>query len=126
MAVEKTKMHNFKELNVWNMAMEIAEEVNNMVEAMPTHQVWTLGSQLLKTSISVPSNIAEGCGRISDGQFQYFLNVAMASSFELETQILLAIRFKTVDKEKAEETIKKLDSVQKMTRKLIDSIAKRK
>ncbi len=50
----------------------------------------------------------------------------MASTFELETQLLLAIRFKAVDKEKAEETIKKLESVQKMTRKLMDSVLKRK
>jgi four helix bundle protein len=126
MAVEKTKMHSFKELNVWNMSMEIAEEVNIMVESMPTHQIWTLGSQLLKTTISIPSNIAEGCGRASNNQLYYFLNVAMASTFELETQLLLAVRFKAVDKEKAEETIKKLESVQKMTRKLMDSVLKRK
>ena len=118
-------MHNFRELNVWKMSMDIAAEVNLLVESMPTQHLWTLGSQLLKTSVSVPSNIAEGCGRASDGQFGYFLNVAMASSFELETQLLLAIRFNAVDKNKTEEVLKSLDSVQKMTRKLLESVTKR-
>jgi four helix bundle protein len=119
-------MHNFRELNVWKMSMDIAVEVNIMVEAMPKYHMWTLGSQLLKSSVSVPSNIAEGCGRISDGQFQYFLNVAMASSFELETQLLLALRFNTVNTSKAEDVLKNLNSVQKMTRKLLESLSNKK
>ncbi len=94
-------MHNFKELNVWKMSMDIAAEVNLMVETMSTHHLWTLGNQLLKTSVSVTSNIAEGYGRESDRQFHYFLNVAMTSTFELETQLFLAIRFNAVNQTKA-------------------------
>lgn len=118
-------MHNFKELNIWKLSMDIAEDVNYMVESMPKHHIWGLGSQLLKTAVSVPSNIAEGCGRKSDEQFLYFLNVALASSFELETQILLAIRFKTVDVIKAEDILKRIEMVQRMTNKLIDSKVKK-
>ncbi len=118
-------MHNFKELNIWKMSMDIAADVNILVESMSTKHLWTLGSQLLKTSVSVPSNIAEGCGRTSDAQFNYFLNVAIASTFELETQILLSIRFNSVDQTKAEEILKNLNSVQKMLRKLMESISKK-
>jgi four helix bundle protein len=106
-------MHNFKELNVWKQSMDIAEDVNRLVELMPKHHLWGLGSQLLKTSVSVPSNIAEGCGRKTNEQFLYFLNVALASSFELETQILLAIRFESVDNAKADEVLKKLKQFKK-------------
>ena len=118
-------MHNFKELNIWKQSMDIAVDVNRLVDSMPKHHIWGLGSQLLKTAVSVPSNIAEGCGRKTNEQFLYFLNVALASTFELETQIILAVRFETVESIKADEVLKKIEAVQKMTNKLVESIGKK-
>ena len=105
--------------------MDIAVDVNRLVDPMPKHHIWGLGSQLLKTAVSVPSNIAEGCGRKTNEQFLYFLNVALASTFELETQIILAVRFETVESNKADEVLKKIEAVQKMTNKLVESIGKK-
>ena len=83
-------MHNFRELQVWKLAMTVAEEVYLIVAELPREERCDLASQIRRRAVSVPSNIAEGAGRGSDKEFAYHLNVAMGSAYELESQILLA------------------------------------
>ncbi|MCB0755309.1 MAG: four helix bundle protein [Flavobacteriales bacterium] len=98
---------------VWQKSMEMVVEVFKLVDEMDTNQKINLGSQLGKSAVSVPSNIAEGAGRSSDKEFSRFLDIAMGSAFELETQLLIASRIMSRS-EKIEELISNVQEVQKM------------
>lgn len=82
--------HNFRKLEIWIQSMEIVTEVYKLISEFPADERYGLKSQIARCSVSVPSNIAEGSGRTTDKEFAYFLDIALASSFELETQLILA------------------------------------
>ena len=85
---------DFQELNVWNRAMELTETVYELTKLFPPDERFGLTSQLRRACVSIASNIAEGRGRGSDRDFRHFLNIAQGSTFEVRTQLLLAIRLK--------------------------------
>lgn len=117
-------MHNFRKLAVWSKAMEIAVEIIKLNEALPYYKKSGLARQLERSSVSVTSNIAEGAGRKSIKEYLHFLNIACASSYEMETQILIAQKvdfFQGVD---LEPLILKIHSTQKMLFGLSASILK--
>lgn len=84
------KAHNFRELKIWKEAMEIVKVVYNLTSQLPTDEKFGFISQLNRCALSIPSNIAEGSGRTSNKEFSHFLNIAISSSYELETQLILA------------------------------------
>ena len=85
-------MAGYRELKVWRLAMELAEEVYKLCTEFPKHEVYGLTSQLQRAAVSVPSNIAEGQARNSSKEFGHFLSIARGSLAEMETQIMLAQR----------------------------------
>lgn len=92
--MEKSTTH--KGLIVWQKAMEFVEEVYRLTESMPQSELYGLTSQIRRSAVSIPSNIAEGAARNHDKEFVQFLYVALGSTAELETQLLLAERLKFV------------------------------
>jgi four helix bundle protein len=116
-------MNKFRDLLVWQKAMDLAEQVYILTKDFPVDERYGLQSQVRRCSVSIPSNIAEGAGRNSNKEFKYFLSIALASSFELETQLLLASKFNYIVKEALEEVINKLQEVQKMLNGLQKSLA---
>ena len=111
-------MHNYKNLQVWQLAMDLAEHVYVLSASFPSDERFGLISQIRRSAVSIASNIAEGSGRGSDKDFSRFLNIALGSAFELETQIMLAHRLKfTAGAESV--SIEKLNQVQKMIHNLI-------
>jgi four helix bundle protein len=83
-------MRNFKQLRVWQDAISVVECIYQLTAEFPGQEKYGLVSQLRRCAVSVPSNIAEGCGRTSDPDFARFLDVANGSAFELETQLIIA------------------------------------
>ncbi|MGA2205922.1 MAG: four helix bundle protein [Terracidiphilus sp.] len=83
---------DFQDLTVWQRAMELTEAVYNLTKTFPKHEVYGLTSQLRRASVSVASNIAEGRARATDRDFRQFLNIALGSTYEVQTQLLLAKR----------------------------------
>ena len=83
---------NYKQLNVWNKSMELTDAVYDLIEKMPKTEQFSLAAQLRRAVISVPSNIAEGNGRVSAKEFKQFLSVAKGSVYEVETQLLIGVR----------------------------------
>ena len=112
-------MHNFRDLQVWQLAMQVTEEVYLLLADLPKEERYELASQLRRCAVSVPSNIAEGAGRGSDKEFSHFLNIAMGSAYELETQLLLANRLFKNMQQKADAVLPKLHQLQKMLYSLI-------
>ena len=115
-------MHNFKELKVWQEAMTLAKEVFVVTRIFPAEEKYGLISQINRCSVSIASNIAEGAGRGSNKEFNQFLNIALGSCFELETQLLLSNDFNYITKEQTLLLTEKVCKVQKMLNGLKKSI----
>jgi four helix bundle protein len=107
-------MHNFKNLKIWQKSRLLVKEVFITMKNFPVEEKYVLVSQILRSAYSIPSNIAEGSGRPSDKEFIRFLDIALSSAFELETQLILAtdINYLSVDELKEIQTL--LHQVQKM------------
>jgi four helix bundle protein len=90
------KARTHKDLIVWQKAMNFVEEVYKLTDAIPKSELYGLTSQIRRSAVSIPSNIAEGAARNHDKEFLQFLYVALGSVAELETQLLLAERLKFV------------------------------
>ena len=83
-------MHNFRNLNVYKDSIELVKEVYSLVNKFPVEERYMLANQMCRSSISIPSNIAEGSSRTSDKDLKRFIEIAMGSAFELETQLTIA------------------------------------
>jgi four helix bundle protein len=84
------KKHNFREIKIWQEALLIVKEVYAFSSHLPKEELYGITSQINRSAVSIPSNIAEGSGRTSNKEFIRFLEIAIASSYELETQLILA------------------------------------
>lgn len=100
-------MRNFRELDIWNDAILLVSDVYRMLESYPNKEKFNLISQMERCSVSIPSNIAEGC-RGSDKELRHFLEIALGSGFELETQIEISFNLEYINKETYQEILKKL------------------
>lgn len=78
-------MRNFRELNIWKEGIEFVKSIYSIVDLLTYEEKFGLKSQICRAVISIPSNIAEGCSKNSDIEFKRFLEIAIGSSFELET-----------------------------------------
>ncbi len=108
------KRHNYKNLKIWNLGIEIVDDVFNLISEFPKDEKFGLNSQISRCSISIPSNIAEGSSR-TDKSFSHFIDVALGSSFELETQLIIAFNRKYITIEKLTKIQEKIEEFQKMT-----------
>lgn len=107
-------MHNFEKLIFWQKSIELSKEVYIVCADLPKDEKFGLISQIKRSVISIPSNIAEGAGRNNNNEFFHFLGIANASSFELQTQLILTRELNLLDAEKANSLISKLNKIQRM------------
>ncbi len=108
------KRHNYKNLKIWQLSLEITNDISDLLQKFPKHERFDLSSQMSRCSVSMPSNIAEGSAR-TDKSFSHFLNISLGSSFELSTQLLVANHRKYIEKINLESLENKLAEFQKMT-----------
>ncbi len=106
-------MHNFRNIQIWKDAMDLAQAVYEITEALPKMETYGLISQMTRAAVSVPSNIAEGSGR-SDKDFSHFLAIALGSLFELNTQIMLSERIGYLTSEQSLALQGRADKLQMM------------
>lgn len=110
------KMHNFRNLKVWECAFSLVKEVYIETKSFPKEEVFSLTTQIRRCAVSIPSNIAEGCGRGTDKQLSHFLDISQGSACELETQLLLAASLNYLSESKCKTLIDKVHEVQRMIR----------
>lgn len=113
--------HNFKNLKIWILSMEIASDIHKLTLEFPKSEVYGLMSQMNRAAVSMTSNIAEGSNR-ENTHFKHFLNISLGSSFELQTQLLIAIQNKYLTEEKELEVENKIIEFQKMTTGFISKL----
>ncbi|MCR4965696.1 MAG: four helix bundle protein [Bacteroidales bacterium] len=108
------KIQSYKELIVWQKAMDMVANVYKLTQDLPKEELFALTSQIRRAAISVPSNIAEGYGRQSKKEYLHFLSVANGSVCEIETQLLLCAKIGYLSEESIKETLQTLSEIGKM------------
>lgn len=94
---------SFRDLIVWQRSIQLAATIYRVTREFPKEEMYGLSSQIRRSAVSVPSNIAEGQGRLSTGEFRQFLGVARGSNFELQTQLEIARTLKLGNSEMVDE-----------------------
>ncbi len=102
--------------------MDLAVDIYKLIELLPVEEKFGLISQIKRSSISIPSNIAEGAGRSTNADFVRFLDISNGSSNELETQLNLAHRLGYLTEEQVNIVSSQLETIQKMNFKLISKL----
>jgi four helix bundle protein len=107
-------MHKLTDLKIWNKAIELSVEVYKATSNFPKEEVYGLTSQIRRAAISIPSNISEGAGRSSEKEFIYFLGIANGSTFELQTQLIIANKLNLINHDTFSKLLKEIEEIQKM------------
>lgn len=115
-------MASYKDLIVWQKAVDLADAVYDVVKKLPKEETYALSDQMRRSAVSVPSNIAEGQGRASAEEFKRFLNIAKGSANELQTQLIICRRRGFISEEEFEKLDLLCDEVSKMIKKLKESL----
>ena len=115
-------MHNYKKLEIWEESVNLVTEIYVLTKDFPDQEKFGLVSQINRCAVSIPSNIAEGAGRLSKKEFIQFLGYAIASSFELETQLIIANNLKFISNKQKDVNIDALNVIQRKIHSLIKSL----
>ncbi|TDO73656.1 four helix bundle protein [Flavobacterium chryseum] len=108
-------MHQFKELLIWKKSRLFCSKIYSITSTFPNEEKFGITNQLRRASVSVPSNIAEGSSRNSNKDFARFLEIAIGSAYEVETQLLISSDLGFMNEESTTELINMLEEITKMT-----------
>ena len=114
--------NTFRKLIVWQKSMQLVTEVYLELKTFPKEELYALSSQIKRCSISIPSNIAEGYGRDGTKDYLRFLNIALSSLFELQTQLEISMNLEYLQKDRFENIYQKTREIERMLSSLIRKI----
>lgn len=117
-----TDIKTYRDLLVWQKAMSLVTDVYTASAKFPQSEMYGLTSQIRRSAVSVPSNIAEGYGRNATGDYKRFLQISIASLFELQTQLEIACNLSYYTKESFDSLIDKTYELERMLSSLINKI----
>ena len=117
-------MRNFRDYDIWQDSMDIVDKIYDAVDNFPKDERFALISQITRSAVSIPSNIAEGSGRSSGKEFARFLEFSLGSAYELETQLIIAEKRNYLTQFELDILIEELVSLQKRIGGLRKSILK--
>lgn len=120
------KVKSYRELIVWQKAMDLAVAIHPIAMSFPKAEMFGLTSQLNRAAVSVPSNIAEGQGRRTTGDFIHFLGIVQGSLNELETQVTLALRYDYVQEAVHDHLLQRSAEVGRLLNGLIEALERRR
>jgi four helix bundle protein len=115
-------VRSYRDLDVWILAMSLAEDCYRVTKKFPKDEMYGMTSQIRRSAASIPANIAEGYGRETTGLFIQFLRIAQGSLKELETHAMLSERVAILNAEDASGVLARCESVSKMLRNLIRAL----
>ena len=119
------KIRSFRDLRVWQLAMDLVELVYRLTGSFPRNEIYGLASQIQRAAVSVPSNIAEGHTREHTKEYLHHLSMSQASLAELETQLEIAIRLRYVSLQEARSIAERAESLGKQLYALRNALLKR-
>ena len=112
-------MRTHKDLEVWKVSIDFVTAIYRATQSFPKEEIYGLTSQIRRCVVSIPSNIAEGAVKNSDKDFARFLSIALGSSSELDTQLIIAKKLEFIDETTFKELTIQNDSIGKMLNGLI-------
>ncbi len=107
-----TKTH--KDLEVWKQSISFVTDIYKITGNFPKEEIYGITSQIRRAAVSIPSNIAEGAGRNHDKEYLQFLSIALGSTSELETQIIISNNINYINTEQMNTILDKLNNIRKM------------
>ncbi len=115
-------MHNFKNLKIWQMGIDLVTEIYLLTNSYPKNEVFGLTSQARRAAVSIPLNISEGSAKSSNKDFARFLEMSIGSSNELETLLIIARNLAFIDDKTLSEYQQKITDLRKMIFKFKESL----
>ena len=116
------KIRTYRDLDIWNAGIELVKDTYKLTEKFPKQETYGLVSQMRRSAISIPSNIAEGFRRYHNKEYRQFLYISLGSCAEMETQISIAKELQYVEKDKETVLLEKLDHLCRMISNLIKKL----
>ena len=116
-------IRDYRDLLIWQGAMKLAKAIYSATATFPVAEMYGLTSQIRRSAISVPSNIAEGHGRENEGDFRRFLAIARGSLAELQTQLILSGDLGFIENEAVAPLLKSTEELARMIRGMQKSLA---
>jgi four helix bundle protein len=120
--VEEKMAQGFRDLVVWQKSMQLTVAVYGLTKEFPQEERYGLTSQIRRSAVSIPSNIAEGQGRLNAREFKQFLGIAKGSNFEVQTQLELAKALNMGNPDQIDEAAQLSHEIGKMIHALVESI----
>jgi four helix bundle protein len=116
------KIETYRDMNIWKLGIDLVKDTYRLTQTFPKHELYGITSQMRRSAISIPSNIAEGFKRYHNKEYKQFLFVTLGSCAELETQVTIAkeLKYATVEKEVA--LLEKLDHLGRMITNLLKKL----
>ena len=118
-STDEDKIRNFKDLKIWQRGIELVKLVYTITNSFPSDEKYGIISQMRRSAVSVPSNIAEGFMRRHNKEYRQFLYIALGSLAELETQIIISKELNFITTDHYTGTLSAIDELNKMTTGLI-------
>jgi len=115
-------LKDFRKLNVWEKAHLLVLSIYKETKKFPKDELYGITSQIRRSAVSIPTNIAEGCGRGSDADFARFLQISMGSACEVEYLLLLTYKFQYLDNKSYTLLMDEIVNVKRMLTSLINKI----
>ena len=109
-------------MHIWTQGIDLAVEAYRIIKQLPKEEEYGLKSQIRRAAISIPSNIAEGCSRSSEREFKHYLEISLGSSFEIETNFILAQRLSLIPQKDVLQFIEELHKEQRQINALVTKI----
>ena len=119
-------LHSFRDLIVWQKSFKLAVEIYRVTARFPVEERYGLTAQLRRSSVSIPSNISEGHGRATPGEFLNQLSAAHGSANEIQTQLLISQELQFVDLAVADRFQAEIDEIQRMLGRMEARLRERK
>lgn len=107
-------MHNFRKLDIWVKSMDLVTDIYRITNTFPNQERFGLISQMQRSAVSIPSNIAEGSAKSSNKDFARFLEMSIGSSYELETELTIASKLNYMELDVFVSLQNKIVEIQKM------------
>jgi four helix bundle protein len=122
--LEKATIKSFRDLIVWQKSVSLVTEVYNATKNYPKEEIYGIVSQIRRSAVSIPSNIAEGYGRRSTQDYVRFLQIAIGSLYELETQMEISLNLNFIGQSEVQNLFAKCSEIEKMLNSLVVKIGK--
>ena len=117
-----SSVNSYRDLFVWQKAMSLVTEFYSLTQGFPSSELYVLTSQIRRSAVSIPSNITEGYGRNATGEYKRFLQIAVGSLFELQTQIEIASNLNYISQDIFDNFFEKTKELDRMLISLIKKI----